>query len=967
MLSWVYSGLCAACLWGASEGDLPAGLVTAEEHLHRGRYAEAVEAYAGLSDLPADAQIRAVTGQMLALSTQGQRDAADSLLAGAIAQHPDNADLIAWKAQLLWERGEFSAAGEAAQSALQHNPDQARARLVQARVLEATGQLKAADDAYVWFVRYYKRAQPKDADTLLLVAEGSLQYARWHSVKQIFGFVLNTICVDALKDQPLCWEAHALAGQLLLEKYNRADGIPELERGLAINPQAVPILLTQVAAAYGEMQFDDAAKLVSRVLEINPQHPEALRWRALLAIQTGDPAAARADLTKSLDLRPHDQATQAALVFLDFQASTTTLEQWTQWLKGLKQPASIMGAEPIPTQLRALAKLNRAPGVFLQELGQLLDGQRRFPFAEVCYQQAIELMPQLAFPKTALGQLYLRTGRVKDARQLLDVAFKADPYHVRVSNLRKVLTVLESYRTVKTAHFELHIDAEQDALLAEYMSEYLEEVYAELTQKYGFEPRSTTRIEIYNKSQGLSGHEWFSARMVGLPWIQTIGASTGMLIAMTSPAATDTPFNWARVLRHELVHVLTLQQTDFNIPHWYTEALATREEGFPSPASWDELLAERVAEGNLRTLDTLHLGFQRADNREDWDFAYCQSVLYAEYFEQKFGKTALADLLKAYQHTRSNAEAMKHAFGMPIAAIEADYRSFLEERVLSLAAAQPPAASRADIVAAYEKQPDDPQAAGAFARSEYERGRFDEALVIAERVLASSPDQSDAVFVVAVSEVRSKNWDSAAVVLDRSFDATKPHAELWQLRAEVLAQLELWSESLEAYRLGREQFPRQPVWLQGIAETAERLDDIDTQRDALEQLCLLTADDLAPRKKLAQLALQDADYALAAKAARWALHVDVNDAEVHVLLAHAYRGLNQLPKALREYEVATRLSPDQAAWKLAWCETLVQAGQRDDAIGRLKQLVTSDPELIAAQDLLKQLSQEGAKPADKSR
>ena len=54
------------------------------------------------------------------------------------------------------------------------------------------------------------------------------------------------------------------------------------------------------------------------------------------------------------------------------------------------------------------------------------------------------------------------------------------------------------------------------------------------------------------------------------------------------------PFNWARVLTHEVVHVITLQQTEFNIPHWYTEALAVESEGFPRPQEWNKMLLERV-------------------------------------------------------------------------------------------------------------------------------------------------------------------------------------------------------------------------------------------------------------------------------------------------------------------------------------------------------------------------------------
>src|SRR5690606_23228977 len=136
-------------------------------------------------------------------------------------------------------------------------------------------------------------------------------------------------------------------------------------------------------------------------------------------------------------------------------------------------------------------------------------------------------------------------------------------------------------------------------ILGQAMAEYLEEIYPELVAQFGYEPPHRTHFEIYNKAKGLSAHQWFSARMVGLPWIQTIGASTGVIVALASPNGVAEPFNWARVLRHEFVHVLTLQQTGFHIPHWFTEALAVTSEGYPRPEKWNRLLLERVPKGEL--------------------------------------------------------------------------------------------------------------------------------------------------------------------------------------------------------------------------------------------------------------------------------------------------------------------------------------------------------------------------------
>src|SRR5438477_357447 len=51
------------------------------------------------------------------------------------------------------------------------------------------------------------------------------------------------------------------------------------------------------------------------------------------------------------------------------------------------------------------------------------------------------------------------------------------------------------------------------------------------------------------------------------------------MCAMVSPTGKGIrkPFNWGRVIRHELVHILDLEQTNFQVPHWLTEGLAGRK------------------------------------------------------------------------------------------------------------------------------------------------------------------------------------------------------------------------------------------------------------------------------------------------------------------------------------------------------------------------------------------------------
>ena len=146
-------------------------------------------------------------------------------------------------AELQLARGRLADAEKTAEAAVAASPDNAAARLVLADVYAQTGRFPEANAAYRWFIRFYNARQPEDAATLLLVAHGSVQYARWNHNTQIFHFVVNTLCPDALKNDASAWEAHLISGSLLLEKYNREQAVPELEQALAINPRAAEAIV----------------------------------------------------------------------------------------------------------------------------------------------------------------------------------------------------------------------------------------------------------------------------------------------------------------------------------------------------------------------------------------------------------------------------------------------------------------------------------------------------------------------------------------------------------------------------------------------------------------------------------------------------------------------------------------------------------------------------------------------------
>ncbi len=441
--------------------------------------------------------------------------------------------------------------------------------------------------------------------------------------------------------------------------------------------------------------------------------------------------------------------------------------------------------------------------------------------------------------------------------------------------------------------------------------------------------------------------------MIGLPWIQTIGASTGMMIAMTSPSATEEPFNWARVLQHEFIHVVTLQETDFNIPHWYTEALATRSEGFPLPRDWDRLLSDRMATKNLRNLDNLHLGFQRAESRDDWNFAYCQSVLYSDYFEQRFGETALAKLLEAYRHTRSTETAVQAAFAVNKADLEAGYLKFLDERVARIKRLKGlDEIDPATVRKMYDAKPDDPDAASAFAEWQLRQGKTDEALQLAVKVLKQSPEHLRATLVTARVHQQKKAWSTVEETLTKVWQADAPQPQVTEILAQAQLKQDHGEAALATFTAARKADPGDPRWWEGSLQAAQVTKDEAAIVVAAEKLATLVADDPNTRKLLAQIGWKNGDAARTVRFAKQALQVDVLDAETHWLLARGLAKTDQRETAIAEYAIARQLQPNQPDREVEEAELLDQVGKKDEARKLLGEIHAKHPEHAGVKTLV---------------
>lgn len=834
----------------------------------RGNAAEARELYSRLAD-----PVAAAIGLSHVEDEEGHADRALAAIDAALAKksHPD---LHACRAELLHRRGQWDDALAAADAALKLRDDHFHARWVRACVWDDRGELDKADAEFRWFVRTYTarnraRQDVKNADELLLVARAGAENARRHKLADQFRFILNEVVGDAVKADPDLWMAEELAGRLLLEKYNKPEALAAFDKALAINPRAAAALVGKGEVALAHHELNEAEELADRALEARPRFPPALRLKADIRFAAGLKAETVELLNQARAAEPRDVATLGRLAAV-------------AWLTSDREHFAAIE--------RDVSKYDAKPGRFYAELAGRLDQRQFYDDAESFYRKALQLRPHLHAAANQLGLLALRMGREPEAKQLLTQAFDGDRFNVRVANSLKVLRHLDGYSTIRTPQFEFRYDAKTDAVLGPLFAEYLEAEYAKLAAKYRHEPKGPLLVELFGT------HEMFSGRIVAAPDLHTVGACTGRVMAMASPKAKGLrkPYNWARVIRHELTHVFNLDQTQFRVPHWFTEGLAVSNEGFPRPAEWTRILASRYAADDLLTLKTIDLGFVRPRSPDEWTLAYCQAQIYLDHLISVKGPDVVIAVLEAFRDGRDTPAALQQV-GVNVDEFEKSYR----DRVKAIVGANPRLLMRprslSQLEADRRKNPDDVETAAALAEMYLKRRRVREARELAETVLEKLPNHGLAVSVKAQLLINAGEDDEAEKLLTSAGDDPRT----LKLSAKLLTDTDQPEKAVEVLERGRKLEPADPAWLEELARAYKSLEETDKRAAVLAELCSLDPDDLDRRRELAKL---HADAGRWAEAVRWAtecVEIDATDAATRELLPEALRQLGRIADAQR--------------------------------------------------------------------
>ena len=137
------------------------------------------------------------------------------------------------------------------------------------------------------------------------------------------------------------------------------------------------------------------------------------------------------------------------------------------------------------------------------------------------------------------------------------------------------------------------------------------------------------------------------------------------------------PGELASTFRHEISHIALGTVGDRNVPRWFKEGLAIRQEGAVDlERVWK--LTEAATLGVLLPLEDLDRGFPASGARAG--VAYAQAVHFVGYLISTYGEPAFHALIGGLRDGRTFEEAMAAAYPHPLREIESDWLGSLKVR-----------------------------------------------------------------------------------------------------------------------------------------------------------------------------------------------------------------------------------------------------------------------------------------------
>jgi tetratricopeptide (TPR) repeat protein len=661
--------------------------------------------------------------------------------------------------------------------------------------------------------------------------------------------VLDDFYERTLRKDPNCLGAYLAAGDLALskqdfelaaEQYRKAKErfgdepdvhcgmarafyhsdrkvmLESLQAALHLNPRHTPALVLLAEHQIDGEDYDGAGRLLDRALAVNPWHPDAWAYRAVLAHLANEPNAVADSRANALKFWPDNPR--------------------VDYLIGRKLSQKYRFTEGAAYQRRALASdPNHLPA------------------------------------KIQLAQDLLRLGREDDGWTLADEVNRKDAYNVEAYNLVNLRDKLADFVTLAADGLVVRMDRAEAAVYGDRVMALLQEARSRLCEKYGIQLVEPVTVELFPNQQD------FAVRTFGMPGGDGfLGVCFGDVITANSPRA-DRPSNWEATLWHEFCHVVTLNLTRNKMPRWLSEGISVYEELQRDPTWGQQMNPEyrrMILGGEMTPIGELSGAFLSPPSPLHLQFAYYESALAVDFFVQRAGfaalRTLLADLAEG---TEINAAIAAHIG--PLDEIEKEFEAFARNRAQALAPGidweQPERTQRdlsnADAVAKWlEAHPRSFAGLQMHANRLLAEERWDEAKAPLKKLISLYPEYvGEGNAYVALAEVHrrldetDRELKALSELAERSADAVHAYNRLMELGVQEHDWERVRVNGLRYLAV----YPMQGNVYQRLAKAFEALGRQADAIDAYRRLLLLDpGDPVEVNYRLARL-LRDDDPAAA--------------------------------------------------------------------------------------------------------
>ncbi len=544
-----------------------------------------------------------------------------------------------------------------------------------------------------------QKADPKLRDVYLARGELALE-------KHDFGLAARAF-EEGLKQLPNDPDLLSGRGRAFGES-DRKVSMEALQAALKANPSHVPTLLQIADRHIAGEAYDEASQVLDEVIDVNPVHPEAWAYRAVIAHLKHD------------------------LVGEKF-ARERALSSWA--------------GNPRVDSL----------------IGEKLSAKYRFAEGAAYQRRAREFDPEYLPAKAALASDLLRLGEEKEGWALAQAVHERDEYDVEAFNLVTLRETMNKYASLANDDFVIRMAAPEVAVYGPRVLALLRQAKQTLVAKYGVELANPTFIEIFADQRD------FAVRTFGLPDVAGfLGVCFGRVVTANSPATSSSPTNWESVLWHEFCHVVTLQMTKNKMPRWLSEGISVYEERQANPA-WgmriNPAYREMILGKDLVPVGKLSAAFLAPKSPRHLQFAYLESSLVVEYLVSRHGIEQLGAILRDLRDgTEINAALARHT--VPLEELEEGFAVYAKAQAGQLAPGldwERPEAElfleegATEFAAFAEKHPDNYWVLKTKSQRWTEQQKWAEAVVPLRRLVELYPGQkgSDSAYRPLVTALRT--------------------------------------------------------------------------------------------------------------------------------------------------------------------------------------------------------------------